>query len=272
MEWLITIAVLLAVVWFVASKRIRRQGRNTDGPGAPLVYVGNIPDRERTQPLSDLPERDAWETGALAGAEGEIPVKVEAEIRYIDGEGQRSTRRVTTRSLVPWNGEFAILAYCHARKAHRTFLISRLQEFIDLTSGEIVPNVVEHLKAIYYVSPEGRIAGVLDRQSAEIDILLFVARANGHLSPKERNLLIGYLKKTNREISAPDEAWTAAIPAGAPAIREFRSAVRVAVTIEAERLELLITTIEAISALVANELTKAAAMTAIRELQSRKSA
>lgn len=151
---------------------------------------------QKARKSEQLPERDNWESDYLVGEENEIPVEIESFIHYRDGLGQESRRKIRTRSLTPWGDDHAILAFCHARNAHRTFLVSRVTEFVDLSSGEVVDNIENYLRAIYRKSPQGRLDKALTNLATEILILLFIGRSDGRLNLKERESIQKYLEET----------------------------------------------------------------------------
>lgn len=140
-----------------------------------------------------LPESDNRETGWLQGTE-DFAVEVEAYLTYVDGKGQESKREIRTRSLCRQGEDgYALLAFCHVRKSHRSFFVSRIQEFVDLSTGEVVQDVVAYLKAVHEGSPRVVVAREMERWAAEIVILVYIARADGRMTPRETEVILNYV-------------------------------------------------------------------------------
>lgn len=140
-----------------------------------------------------LPEQDNREAGWLQGTE-DFSVEVQAYITYVDGKGQESKREIRTRSLCH-QGEngYALLAFCHMRKSHRAFLVSRIEEFVDLSTGEFVEDVVSYLREVHARSPRVALARDLEPHAAEIGILAYIARADGRVTARELDVVMGYV-------------------------------------------------------------------------------
>jgi hypothetical protein len=139
--------------------------------------------------------KDAWEGWYDWHAEADLPVKIQAEIRYVDGEGQETTRRITTRHFGPENDDYCILAYCHLRQQNRTFKSSRIRQFVDVSTGEVVGDIPSYLRHAYDDSPTGRTAHLLTEVADDLVVLLYVARADARLSPKEKTILVAFLRR-----------------------------------------------------------------------------
>ena len=97
--------------------------------------------------------------------------------------------------------------------------------------------------------------------------MLFVARANGHLSPKERHLILTYLQVNNSDIDAPTSVWANALPPDSPSVNKLKSSLRAASALDAARREMLAATIEAMAPKRTNELTRVAAATVLKALE-----
>ncbi|WP_042587468.1 WYL domain-containing protein [Burkholderia sp. MSHR3999] len=94
------------------------------------------PDQPASVPVSSpdvalLPEEDDF----LAGDES-IPVKATWRINYTDSLGTQSIREIDIRHYFPRGGY--IRAYCHTAKASRTFRLDRINQAIDLETGEVL--------------------------------------------------------------------------------------------------------------------------------------
>lgn len=98
-------------------------------------------------PISNFKKPELkYATNKQDGTGKEIPVLVDARIKYEDRIGRESQRDITTKHLFHnGNGERSIFSRCHSRNQYRSFIIKRIKEFVDLSSGEIIDNVEEYL-------------------------------------------------------------------------------------------------------------------------------
>jgi hypothetical protein len=168
--------------------------------------------------LPSVPSQDAWEGWYDWQSRADLPVAVEAEIRYTDGIGQDTLRRISTKRFEDGgtSGDGMIVAHYHMRRGNRTFKVSRIKEFIDVSTGEIVGDIPAYLRASYDVSSIGRTVRALRENSDPLTVLLYIARADARLSPKEKSVLIRSLRRTIPDVQLDaariDSAWSEGPP------------------------------------------------------------
>lgn len=166
-----------------------------------------------------LPERDSWESrdGGNLLDDG-FPVSVDLIIDYVDGEGQTSHRRITTKRVVGWGHADAMVdAHCHERDAHRSFRVSRMQRVVAAETGEIIADPAAYLRQRYESSPAGLATAVMERENVALVVLMYVARCTTNLTKPRRDPVLAYLAG---RIDAPDP--TAVLEALDQGIREYR--------------------------------------------------
>src|SRR5690606_40885570 len=67
-------------------------------------------------------------------------------IEYIDAKNNISKRRITIKKLVETKNDYLLYSYCHERKSIRSFKLSRIQELVDIETGEIIENPENYIK------------------------------------------------------------------------------------------------------------------------------
>lgn len=236
---LVIVAALFALGWFLLRvKREDRAGTQAIDPSPPVEA-----------PFL-LPETDAWETDYLLGTEGEIPVQIDARIRYVDGRGQESNREIRTRTLCPWNDDMAIFAFCKARRENRTFIVSRIKDFVDLRTGEVIQDIVEHLRNIYFESARGQLATVFKRREDELAALVFVARADGRtMTHNKRDIIVHYLIVAEPGLCIDSPDLQDELRGFATSPSRFRAALKASKSLAPDRRSALIGAMEAIARL-----------------------
>lgn len=141
-------------------------------------------------------------------------------ISYTDGKGQFSKRRISVFYVKPNNGNPIIMAWCYERDAYRQFLVKKIIEAADAGTGEYITDIPSYfgsnfstvdVKNIHEPAQENpKIIydweKLFNQFIDEIIILLIVARSDGRLVAKERQVLFDYcvarcpdlLKETER--------------------------------------------------------------------------
>lgn len=112
-------------------------------------------------------------------------------IEYKDAKGNVSTRRITIKKIDTSKADPLLKAYCHERKAARSFKISRISEIVDIETGEIFQNAREFLIPVGSQSSEERNAMLSIKD--ELLIMTYMAKADGVFHENERFLLKSFI-------------------------------------------------------------------------------
>ena len=67
--------------------------------------------------------------------------KSSIEIRYSDGKGEQSQRRIDTWGIFRSEGRYFVVGYCHLRKGRRVFALHRIEEAKPIVgaAGRVIP-------------------------------------------------------------------------------------------------------------------------------------
>jgi len=147
-----------------------------------------------------VPEEEIIEDFELPQDFDSIKLNSLAQIIYIDSKGQKSERRITMNSATQTaNSDYILKAYCHEKKAQRTFRLARIQQLTDMETGEIFENPSQYFTERFEDSPIGIITKVFHKLESEILILTFIARADGYLRAKEREIIMKFIMDESNE-------------------------------------------------------------------------
>lgn len=138
-------------------------------------------------------------------------------IEYVDAAGAFSRRRITLRSIERAYGDLLFHAWCHERQAPRKFYGARMQSVIDLRTGEV------HKPPSSFLCQIAPIAGATNDGSAgeprprrrELpaagkigsNVLVFIARCDGHEHEQETQVINKWASELNSAIAIEDVAW-----------------------------------------------------------------
>jgi len=160
--------------------------------------------------------------------EGRDPQDVSAnlEIGYCDAVGNETVRKIHVRQFDPRHRKGMLLAHCYLRDASRSFRVDRIRACVDIDTGEVVANILRHLKIRHAVDPE-RIIEVLARDYRDlVRVLGYMGMADGDFSEVERAMVADYIRKLTRdERVTPDVVATAATRIGTTSLQGFKIAV-----------------------------------------------
>lgn len=121
------------------------------------------------------PESPAWGASGLA-----------LMIRYNDARGRASQRRISVISVGPGEDCFLLRAYCHERRAPRSFRSERIVEAIDMATGEVIEDMTAWL-----VDGAGEPSTPRQALQAAHDgliVLTFLAKCDGKLHAAEMDV------------------------------------------------------------------------------------
>lgn len=120
--------------------------------------------------------------------EVESPRNIGANLRidYRDGAGSLTKRDIRLMKYGAWEGGAILWAYCHLRQANRTFRTDRILSCTDLDTGEVISSLETWLDSKYQASPERAIEKIVDTAWDALRVLLYVSKADGRLTQKER--------------------------------------------------------------------------------------
>lgn len=135
-----------------------------------------------------LPAADTTEA-PLREAAPSIGVGRTVIIDYCDAKGDHSRRQVTVKRLLDYGDDWAIDAWCHHRRANRTFLLSRVETMFLPDTGEVVDRPLDFLTGILH-GPEGE---AVARLEDDLTVLVYVARSDGQMLAKERAVIVDYV-------------------------------------------------------------------------------
>lgn len=134
-------------------------------------------------------------------------VGVTFAILYSDAKNNQTRRRVTVREIIlSANEEILIRAYCHERRAGRTFRADRIQEVVDLETGEVIDEPLAFFSAIAipgFAPSNDETTLALSRCRPGIQILVFLARCDGNYHPAEHAAIHAFVRDYCSDLS-PD--------------------------------------------------------------------
>jgi TM2 domain-containing membrane protein YozV len=161
------------------------------------IVVGEIKNRPLPPSNSltvNIPKEEFFEIDDLPEGIDILQLNTLAFISYKDAQGQESDRRVTIKSIYQIHDDYMISAHCHEREAHRTFKLSRIKQLTDIETGEIFAEPREYFLERFNDSPIGKLTKIFQELEDEILVLSFMARADGFLRQKEREIIAKYIQ------------------------------------------------------------------------------
>jgi hypothetical protein len=158
------------------------------------------------------------ETDADFEAEGEVDdtvlvtLGVAVGIEYVDGASAFSRRTITVRKVRLGLESHMVVAWCHTRRAVRTFRIDRIKALIDPRTGEMEADP-EDVGGAFALLLNQRLGDPLDAARAVIEacapgvnILNFLSRCDGHEHPDELQRILSYIDSVALDLNVAIDA------------------------------------------------------------------
>ncbi|HOO81631.1 MAG TPA: TerB family tellurite resistance protein [Alphaproteobacteria bacterium] len=162
-----------------------------------------------------MPEPEVPENRHIRLVEDEPQTEIEAEeqaealadsistavfITYKNSKGEESERRISVKRVSrSAKGDLLVRAYCFERKAVRCFRADRIVEAVDLATGEVWDTQTEILECFGVVEktlpvdPKAATREALTKCRHAMNVLVYLARCDGHFHHEEENIIIHYL-------------------------------------------------------------------------------
>jgi uncharacterized tellurite resistance protein B-like protein len=135
--------------------------------------------------------KDAWEDWPDALYVQGVGCELEAQLRiaYVDANGQKTFRTVTTERFARTPEGGILVAHCHLRAARRPFRIGRVEFAAELSTGTRIDNLLGWLEQRYTTTPKGLLDAFWVAHEAALVALHHVAKADGAMRAPERAIL-----------------------------------------------------------------------------------
>jgi hypothetical protein len=153
---------------------------------------------------------------------------------YLSSSGVKSDRVVRLLKLENVDRDVRVSAWCYHRRAYRSFLLSRIFEISDVSTGEVFEDARVFLTECGALKAETPEAKALRLCSDELAILAFVGNCDGLFRPEEKDEIVKHICYSSDE--PLDEPFIRArIASIAPDEKAFRSALKRLKSINDER-------------------------------------
>lgn len=178
-------------LWFVAGMLVMWAVMHTTTSSGGKTNVGAPGDGEA--------EGNIWEALEL------YPVDASLRIRYTDAGGRETERTVDVKQFGRAPEGMIMVGHCHLRRAARTFRIDRVKSCFDVNSGEVIEDAELYLRRLYDSSPIHAASKFLEEEYDALRVLLYVAKADGRLTKKERAIIRETCRKLQTASTLDDD-------------------------------------------------------------------
>ncbi len=224
----------LLVIVTIAVLAWRAWQRKNEPAAAPSVA------RDNSQSDSPTTSDDAYEGSFIENAADPVPVAAYIEITYRDASGTVTCRRIRTREFDRANANGYLTAHCEMRGAYRTFRMDRVQRAIDAETGEVLSSLHTFLSAKYDASPERAMERTLSDADLELNVLMYIARADGSFRKAEKDLILQFLRARMNDERVDEATLTKQLAVyGTGSVHVFKREVGKLAALPAERREAL---------------------------------
>ncbi len=183
--------------------------RNEDRTFAADNIVGEMQDVEtgknylpielfNPDPEWALVDKDAWED-LSDGYCNIYPVNARLKFDYIDSEGRKTSRTVDIKKMADRIDGARVWGHCFMRDANRVFRTQNMRNCINVETGELISDVFQYLHDSYQKSPIYALESLMEKEQAAMDVLFFIAKADGSIRAKELEHIARYCKEISHD-------------------------------------------------------------------------
>ena len=122
-------------------------------------------------------------------------------IRYKSGDSRLTERVVSVTEF----DSVTLFGLCHLRRNYRTFYFDRIRTCCDVATGEVVTNANGFLKDAYARSSWYSLDRISSTDMPILDILLYVAKADGQMRAPERKVITAAAKAFTHDVRITEE-------------------------------------------------------------------
>lgn len=155
-------------------------------------------------------------------------------ISYLSSTGVASDRVIRLLKLSDIERDIRMSAWCYHREAYRSFLLSRIVEISDISTGEVFEDARIFLSGCGALRPETPEAKALRLCSDELAVLAFVGNCDGLFCPEEKDEVVKHVCYSSDE-PLDEQFIRMRVASIAPDEKAFRSAVKRLKAVNEER-------------------------------------
>lgn len=151
-------------------------------------------------------------------SEHTVPVATKICLTYQARDGSLSERCISVKRFTEQDNPSAyFFGHCHLRKAGRTFLFKRVRDAWDDETGEIIPDLQEHLRTKYMQTDHYKISTLVEDHHEILRALVFISRIDGAMRKPERLAILSLIKRLVNDDDLTEEVVRNALDAVEPA-------------------------------------------------------
>lgn len=138
-------------------------------------------------------DKDDWEDVHYRTV---VPRKVDGitvNFDYVDRDGATTNRTVTITSVENDLYGGLLIGHCHLRGGKRTFRFERTSSVANAADNAPIPDLLDYLNELYEASPEHTVDEMHNEHGDLLDVIYFMAKADGQMRKEEVEVIARYL-------------------------------------------------------------------------------
>jgi hypothetical protein len=191
----LVVGLIVALIFFLVKVWVYL---NSNNHSRPTPTKTKKPNDETTNPsfwtTTPKSDEDAWE-GAFYDVVAQRSAKKRVRLQYTDGKGATSQRVIDIRAYEPLGPSGLVIAHCHHRNATRTFRFDRMENVVDMETGELISDLQQKLNEEWQASPEPVLDQLYRDHNEVLKLMLFMAKADGAVRVAELEIIAKYCQE-----------------------------------------------------------------------------
>lgn len=120
-------------------------------------------------------------------------VSAHLHVKYMKNRGQIVERDFDLQSFRRGPEGYQLHGFCRLRGRPRTLVSMGFVECFDRDTGEVIPDIKAYIEKIYGATPTGQFDAIFDTHGLEVNILHYLAKADGAMRSGERCIIAAYI-------------------------------------------------------------------------------
>ncbi len=209
MEVMIYLIVIAVIIYLILNRKKKSISNNITSykveNTSSSVNLSNS-DSESDKNVNDSSQSDYLDNYWIPVESKRREVKLNLQIKYKNTSSIISNRQFDLTSFSRGEKGYHLHGYCHNKNRNITLSSLGILEVADISSGEIIPDIIEYIERTYKDTVYYKQDYLFDEYGWAIYILVYLSATSGSVVKKERDIIISFIKsiKPYEELS---EEW-----------------------------------------------------------------
>lgn len=187
MEWFAWLLIVW-LLWHFVGRHVFKAAKSAPSQKQQRHQTAPDATKSNEEPSQATYGGDTWE-GTFFDVGAQRSTKKTVRFDYRDANDSPTQRVVDIRAYEPQGDSGLVIGRCRLRNATRTFRFDRMQQVVDVETGEIINNLQRYLNDEWAASPAPVLDKLFDAHHDVLKLMLYMAKADGAVRAAELDVI-----------------------------------------------------------------------------------